>query len=204
MYDYNALCQEIEAEYDAFCMDRSRDLNDLYSRLFDYLNHEISRCIKNDAYGDLGAAEDLTQEVLIVIMEKIHTFEKKGNSQFALYCRLIARNKAFDYVKQRKRRQTVPEEELEFVGNALDSGKIFSDPEKLMLEYEYRLELITELKRYIKTMIDWPQEPYRTVASCYTTVLFHRYHPGTKKWGLPDGHLRKWKRVMCMTAQSVL
>lgn len=185
MYDYNALCQEIEAEYDAFCLDRNRNLNDLYSKLFEYLKYEISRCIKNDAFGDQSVAEDLTQEVMIVIMDKIHTFEKKGSSQFALYCRLIARNKAFDYVKWRKKRKVAPEEELEFVGNDFNSSKIFSDPEKLIMEYEYHLELIAELKRYLKAMINWPQEPYRTVASCYTTILFHRYHPHTKKLGSP-------------------
>lgn len=185
MYDYNALCQEIEAEYDAFCADRSRDLSELYSKLFLYLKHEISRCIKSDSYGDDGAAEDLTQEVLIVITEIIHTFEKKGTSQFALYCRLIARNKAFDYVKRRKHCKNTSEEELESVVNKFDSSKIFSNPEKLIMEYEYRLELIAQLKRYLRTMIDWPQEPYRTVASCYTTILFHRYHPDTKKLGSP-------------------
>lgn len=191
MSDYTTLSQEIEAEYDAFCLDKSRNLNTLYEKLFILIKYKICSRIKKGNYVDEAAAEDLTQEVLLAIMSKgIYEFEK-GEAMFVTYCSKIARNKAMDYVNKRNKRQIESIDDHQEVSAGEDAAAIYNNPERLVMEYEYRLELIEELKRYLKTMLNWPQAPYRTVASCFTTILFHKYHPKTKELGSPGWAYRE-------------
>ncbi len=41
------------------------------------------------------------------------------------------------------------------------------------------------MKKYLHRMVNQKYRPYRTVGCCYTMVLFHRYHPGTKELSSP-------------------
>ena len=185
MMDYSKLSLEIEAEYDAYCLDRDRNTDALYEKLFTYLKHKICGWIKTDNYVDIDTAEDLTQDVVLKIMSsELQKFEKK-EAKFVSFCCVIAKNRALDYVRHRDRYLLENDDALLNMDNGMDCSRIYTNPERLIMEYEYRLELIAELKEYLELMINWPQKPYRTVASCYAMILFHRYHPDTKELSSP-------------------
>ena len=186
MIDYTPLSKEIEAEYEAFCLDKDRSLDLLYQKLFVYLKGKIAGWIRVGNYVDEYTAEELAQDVLIIIMNQgLHTFQKKEAS-FVTYCSVIAKNKALDYIRRRNRYRMECDETLENMSNNVDSSRMYANPERLIMEYEYRLELIAELKRYLQLMVSWPQKPYRSVASCYTMILFHRYNPNTRELSSPS------------------
>lgn len=182
----------IEAEYDAFCLDRSKDLNKMYELLYDYIYSFVVRKIKNNLYVDLGCAEELTQETMAAVAEKIYTFEKK-EAKFTTFCCYIAKNKVVDYIRKEIGKQEEVFEGTEQEGDFFDSQDLFSNPEKLLLMQEYKLEQIELLKKYLKLFMSQKGKPYRTAACCYTMILFHKYHPNTKelsspKWAFDEVH----------------
>lgn len=191
-----SVLEVIEAEYDAYCLDRTRDLNKMYELLYDYIRTVISARIKTDSYVDHEAVDELTQEVMLVIaMDKIHTYEKK-EAKFTTFCTVIAKNKALDYVRKRNRYNIISYDKVEndnldepgkeIYKNLDESGSgIYKNPEMLLIQQERKLEQINMLREYLQLLMNQTVKPYRTVSGCYSMVLFHRYHPDAKVLGSP-------------------
>ena len=186
----------IEAEYDAYCLDRTRDLNEMYELLYDYVRSVVAMVIKKGDYIDHATVSELTQDIMIVIATKtIHEFVK-GEAKFVTYCTRIAKNKALDYVEKRDKRELVDYDKVQNENfNKEENDKetsfeitgrgIYKNPELILIQQERRLEQIAMLKKYLQLLMDYKAKPYRVVSCCYSMVLFHKYHPDAKVLGSP-------------------
>ena len=193
-----SIVEKIEAEYDAFCIDRTRNLDEMYRLLSDYLHKIIAIAIKKGSFIDEYMVDELVQESLLVIsVEKIHTFQKE-EAKFATFCAAIAKNKALDYVKKRERRKTDSFEEKEEKLSFFEPS-IFINPETHLLMMEHHQEQVTMLKKYLQILMNQKGKPYRITGCCYTMVLYHRYHPDSKELSSP-----KWayEEVKCNTVEE--
>lgn len=186
------LIQEIEAEYDAYCLERGRNpkgtvnSDKMYEKLYDYLLGFVTVLLRGAGYADRGVAEDVTQEALIEIStDTIHTFVKK-EAQFTTFCTTIAKNKAIDYMRKANRNilQEYDETDERKIFH-FGSKETYSNPEKLLMKYERRLEQIEAVKKYLNKMVNQTGKPYRTVGCCYTMILYHRHHPDSKELSSP-------------------
>lgn len=182
----------IEAEYEAFCLDRSKDLSKMYELLYDYIYSFVVRKIKHNPYVDFGCAEEVTQEAMMAVAEKIYTFEKKG-AKFTTICCAIAKNKMIDYIREKISQKEDATEEIVMEGDFFGGHGMFGNPEKLLLMQEHKLEQIELLKKYLRLFMSQKGKPYKTAACCYTMILFHKYHPNTKelsspKWAFDEIH----------------
>ena len=179
------IIDEIEAEYDAYCIDKGRSLDAMYKKLYQYLKGFTAMLLKSAGCLDEDMVEDVTQETLAAIAtDKIYSFQKK-EAKFTTFCTVIAKNKASDYIRKNRHSLCTYSEEEERELYHLGSRELYSDPEKLLIKQEKRLEQIEAVKKYLHRMVDQKGKPYRTVGSCYTMVLFHRYHPDTKELSSP-------------------
>lgn len=175
----------IETEYDEYCKDKSRNLDYMYALLADYLYWVISSMIKMNFGSGRDVAEELTQDVMLIIStDKIYTF-KKTAAKFTTFCRAIAEKKAIDYIKKRKRHKNSSYEGIQADNFEFDGTKIYQNPEKLLLIQERKLEQIELLRKYLTCLMNRKEESYKTTACCYTLVLFHKYHPDSKMLSSP-------------------
>lgn len=179
-----SISEIIESEYDAFCLDRTKDLNKMYELLYDYLYAFIANKIKYNSNVEYNQVEELTQEAMVAIVERINIFEKK-EAKFTTFCCNIAKNKTVDYIRKKIRRVEDSFEESEEEGSFFESQDLFHNPEKVLLLREYKLEQIELLKKYLKLLMSQKGKPYRTTACCYCMVLFHKYNPNTKELSSP-------------------
>ena len=179
-----SIVERIEAEYDAYCLDKTKNLENMYQMLSGYLRKIIATTIKYGNYVDDYTVDELTQEVLLIIStEKIHTFQKE-KAKFTSFCATIAKNQALDYVRKRQRRKTSSLEEKEEKVSFFEPS-IYRNPETYLLMQERHLEQISMLKRYLQLLMDQKGKPYRVIGCCYAMVLFHRYHPDSKELSSP-------------------
>ena len=175
----------IEEEYDAFCLDRTRDMNKMYELLYEYLYNFIISKIKMNGFVDYDSAKELTQDVLVEIVAKgIHTF-KKEDAKFTTYCTYIAKNKSIDYLRKKYRKQEESFEETEEEGGSFRSNDIYGSPEKSLMIQEHKLEQIELLKKYLTVLMNQKGKPYRITGCCYAMILFHKYNPNTKELSSP-------------------
>lgn len=197
----NNLLDEIEAEYDAYCLEQAKNpkgavnLDGMYEKLYTYLQGFTTNFLKNNGCMDWDAAEEVTQDTLTEIAtDKIHTFVKK-EAKFTTFCTAIAKNKALTYVRKVNRYclheyDEAEEKKLFHFG----SRETYADPERLFMRQEKRQEQIDVVKKYLHKMVNQTGKPYRTVGCCYTMILFHRYHPKSKELSSPKwayGRIRK-------------
>lgn len=197
----SSIKERIEAEYDAYCLDKTRDLNEMYNLMYDYIRSVVSFVIKKGDYVDKDSAAEITQEVMIAIsMDAIHKF-KKEEAKFTTYCGLIARRRALDYVRKRDHRELVNYDDVQNEDwfNKEDKsystlgmyGNIYKNPEILLIRQERLLEQVDILKKYLQLLMNYKAKPYRVVSCCYSMVLFHKYNPDTKvlaspKWAFDE------------------
>lgn len=119
----------IRCERDAFAA-----LHDCYlDRVYSY----ISFSLKN-----APESEDLTQEVFIRAWKNIHKYKITG-APFVTWLIAIARNMVADHFRSKKKLNTVPLEEEQFVGTGEANPQ---DLTELRLEREHLRELIGKLK----------------------------------------------------------
>lgn len=190
--DRNNLLDEIEAEYDAYCLERTKNpkgtLNPehLYEKLNTYLRGFITSFLSSNGFMNRDAAEEVTQDTLAEIAAgKIDDFEKK-NAKFSTFCTAIAKNKAVDYMRKTDRyllhEFNEREEKTIFV---FGSKETYSDPETLFMMRERIRGQIQAVKKYLHKIVNLADKPYRTVGCCYTMILFHRHHHKTKELSSP-------------------
>ncbi|MCM1047161.1 MAG: hypothetical protein NC433_01890 [Clostridiales bacterium] len=180
----NSIIDEIEAEYDAYCLDEGTNLDTMYEKLYQYLKGFTAMILRNAGYLDENALDEVTQETLTAIAtDKIYTFHKK-EAKFTTFCTAIAKNKAFDYVRRSRYSlcSYIEAEERELYSF---SSEVYYNPEKLLIKQEQRLEQIEAVKKYLNRMVSLKGKPYRTVGCCYTMVLFHRHNPVSKELSSP-------------------
>lgn len=60
----------------------------------------------NEVTGDLGAVEDLMQEVFMKVFRKVHLYDPRMG-RFTVWLVTVARREAINYLRRRKRRPTV-------------------------------------------------------------------------------------------------
>lgn len=194
MKDDNLL-QEIEAEYDAYCLDRTKNLDLMYEKLYTYLLSFTTAFLRGIGCRDRDAAHDIAQDTLTVIAAgKIDEFEK-NKAKFTTFCSGIARNKAIDYIKEFNRHCLYDDDGIkEKISLPFGSKEAYSDPEKLLMKQERRKEQIEAVKKYLHKMVNQTGKPYRIVGCCYTMILFHRYHPKAKELSSPKWAFGKIRR----------
>lgn len=188
----NNLLDKIEAEYDAYCLERAKNpngtvnLDEMYKKLDLYLRCVVNGILKNSGFMNRDVMEEVTQDALAEIAtDAIHTFEKR-EAKFTTFCTAIAKNKAIDYLRKANRYSTDEYDETqERKISHFGSREAYSDPEKLLVKYERRLEQIEAVKKYLNKMVNQTGKPYRTVGCCYTMILYHRYHPDSKELSSP-------------------
>ena len=181
MEHYTSLSAEVEAEYDAFCMEPNRTMDVFYDKLFRYLKYMALKFMNEADYVDESEIEDIANEVLAYVADKVlHTFQKK-QAKFSTYCAQIVKYKVWNWKKKRVRELLGNEEEEE------DSkyGVNYQTPEHQQLALESQLEMIRLVKKYIKVLMDWQQKPYRTVSCGFTMILFQKHHPHTTELTSP-------------------
>lgn len=185
MRNLTRLRQEIDAEYEEYQKNPEYDLDEFYSKLSEFVEGVIIRTVQWKNYVDKDVVGNLTQETLLAILEKgMGSYENKG-AKFTTYCDVIAKNKAMDWLRKQRRRMMNLEEGMEQHPGYFQDKNIYSSPEKLILKYEYQLEQVEMVKKYLKLLMNWPQKPYRTVSCAYTLVLFQKYHPRSKELSSP-------------------
>lgn len=180
----SSIIDEIEAEYDAYCLDKGTNLDAMYEKLYQYLRGFTAMILRNAGYSDANALDEVTQETMAAIAtDKIDTFHKK-EAKFTTFCATIAKNKAFDYVRK-SRYDLCSYSEAEEELYRFSDKEVYCDPEKLLIRQEQRLEQIETVKKYLHRMVSRKGKPYQTVGCCYTMVLFHRHHPDSKELSSP-------------------
>ncbi len=193
-----SIVEKIEMEYDAYCIDGSRNLDKMYRLLTEYLRKVTATTIKRGSYVDEYMVEELVQEALLAIsIEKIYTFQKE-KAKFTTFCMAVAKNKALDYVRKRERRKLESYEEKEEVISFLKPS-IYRNPETYLLMQEYKLEQISMLKKYLQILMNQKGKPYRIVGCCYAMVLYHRYHPDSKELSSPSW---AYEEIKCSTVEE--
>lgn len=189
------IIDEIEAEYNAYCLNKTKNTDVMYEKLYLYLNRFVAMIFKGAGCTDEDAIEEVTQDVIAVIAtDKIYTFQK-NEAKFTTFCAAIAKNRAFDYVRKRSRYSLytydeAQDEEDSYIGTT----EAYRNPEKLLMKQEQRLEQIEAVKKYLDKMVNQTGKPYRTVGCCYTMILFHRHNPDSKELSSPKwafGTIRK-------------
>ncbi len=180
-----SIMDEIEAEYDAYCLDKDRNLDAMYEKLYRYLKGFTATILKNTGWLDENVLDEVTQETLTVLAtDKIHSFQKK-EAKFTTFCTVIAKNKALDYVRKNRYSLCAYNEEEERSFYHLSGRENYCDPEKFLVKQEKRLGQIEAVKKYLQKMVNQNGKPYRTVGSCYTMILFHRHNPASKELSSP-------------------
>jgi len=113
--------------------------------------------------GDADEAEDIAQEVLIRLHQKVHTFE--GRSVLSSWLYRLTRNAAHDRRVKQRRRSSLLERFGDTPGSAPAVDAMAPlDPDGLAeLVRSYRSEL-TPRQREVFTMVDLEQRPVREVA----------------------------------------
>lgn len=181
----SSIIDEIEAEYDAYCLDAGKNLDSMYEKLYQYLKGFTAMILKNAGHLDENALDEVTQETMAAIAtDKIHTFQKK-EAKFTTFCTVIAKNKAFNYVRRSRYSLCAYSEEEEKELYHAGGEEVYCNPEKLLIRQEQRLEQIEAVKKYLHRMVNQKGKPYRTVGSCYTMILFHRHNPVSKELSSP-------------------
>lgn len=185
MIHYTTLAKEIEAEYEAYITDPSYDLEGLYGKLQKYLHSIIDIHVKRWSYASEEAVDELTQETLLAIVENGLNSFRKGEALFTTYCSVVAKNKVIDWVRKQSKTPIVRQADSDLQGMDISNGVYYESPEKQILRYEAKLEQIALVKKYLKTLMDWPQKPYKTVGCGFTMVLFQKYFPASKELTSP-------------------
>ncbi len=185
MKHYTSLSADVEAEYDAFCMDPDRNMDAFYEKLFCYLKYMTWKFMNESRYVDESEIEDIANEALAyVATEVLHTFQKE-QAMFATYCAQIVKHKVWNWKKKRRRILLDSEGDLEQGVEASEYSVSYRSPERQLLDCESRLEMIRLVEKYITILMDWKQKPYRTVSCGFTMILFQKYHPHTTELTSP-------------------
>lgn len=184
MNHYTTLRADVEAEYDAFCANPDRDLQRLYELLFAYLKHMARKFMSENIYVDETEIDDIASDALVVVAtEALYTF-KKEKAMFATYCAKIVKHKVWNWRRKRIRICLDMDDEFEEHFES-DNHSSYRSPEYQILEYEHQLEMSALVKKYIKTLMDWKQKPYRTVGCGFTMLVFQKHHPNTTELTSP-------------------
>lgn len=185
MGNYTSLKRDVEAEYDAYCVNRDGNIEALCEKLSVFLAYMTRKFMVRNGYVDEDEIGDIVNEALADIVEKeLHHFEKR-EAEFSTYCAAIVKNKIRLWMRRRTRVILAEDEELEEKNEGAYQSEEYMSPEQRILIYEERLEMIALLKKYIKILMDWPQKPYRTVSCGFTMILFQKYHAKTKELTSP-------------------
>ncbi len=195
MIDYELLKQEIEKEYESIETGIQKDKNRLFELLNQYIRRTVEVNVRNGGQAAPEDVEEVLQTTMLVILESgLSNYKKQGKS-FAGYCCMIARNKAIDYIKKRRR------DMIAMI--AIDQDKDYNEddkidylmyyqakervktPENRILSLESQLEHIRMLKRFVDMLMNQREKAYKTVGCCYTIVLFQLLNPKTKELSSP-------------------
>jgi DNA-directed RNA polymerase specialized sigma24 family protein len=193
--DYELLKQEIEQEYEGIITGILKDRNHLFELLNQYIRRTIEITVRNGGRAALEDVEEVIQITMLVILESgLKNYKKQGKS-FAGYCCMIAKNKAIDYMKRRRRESMAviafdqdndynEDEKIDYLIYNHTKEPIMT-PENRLLSLESQLEHIGMLKRFVHILMNQKEKAYKTVGCCYTIVLFQLFNPKTKELSSP-------------------
>ncbi|MDF2907839.1 MAG: hypothetical protein K0R34_3160 [Herbinix sp.] len=195
MIDYELLKQEIEQEYEGIIAGNQKDKNRLFELLNQYIRKTVEITVRNGGQVALENVEEVIQITMLVILESgLSNYKKQGKS-FAGYCCMIAKNKAIDYMK-RRRRDSIGMIAIDQDGDYNEDEKIdylmyrhakepIKTPENRLLSLECQLEHIGMLKHFVHILMNQREKAYKTVGCCYTIILFQLLNPKTKELSSP-------------------
>lgn len=182
---YTSLSADVEAEYDAFCIEPDRNMDVFYEKLFRYLKYMTWKFMNENRYVDESEIEDIANEVMAYVATKMLYSFQKEQAMFTTYCAQIVKHKVWNWKKKRSRMLLDFEGDLEQEVEASEYSANYPSPERQLLDCESRLEMIDLVKKYITILMDWKQKPYRTVSCAFTMILFQKYHPYTTELTSP-------------------
>ncbi len=177
---YTALGREIEAEYQACAADPLRNQNRLVEAIKAYIKPVVRQIIQGVG-GDDSEVEDVCHDVLMeVLWNTLRVFEKR-EAQFATYCWKVAKNKAINWSRSPVRRWSELRPEMvenDYYNQSSPEQQFFR---KKSLERQKQL-----VQQYLYLLSVQDDKPYRTVANCFSLVLFPLNFPGMKKLSSPQ------------------
>ncbi|MDD4212224.1 MAG: RNA polymerase sigma factor [Bacilli bacterium] len=152
----------------------SRD-EEAFASLYDATKQAVYAMIVS-IVRDSSMAEDLMQETYMTVIEKIHQYERGRN--FLSWILVIARNKAIDYYRERKKTLLVDQEDLDYIGDVTPAR----GEQQLMVGE--MLDRLSETERSIFLLHIMSDLPFRQIAPIMElplgTVLWH-YSRAIKK-----------------------
>ncbi len=127
-------------------------------------------------------ADDLTQEVFIIVWNKLHTF--KGDSKLFTWLYRIATNECLTFLQKKKKRFFLPIHDVTADLSALiDQGAGISGDE-VQLKLQKALLTLPEKQRLVFNMKYFDELPYQEIADITGTsvgALKASYHHAVKK-----------------------
>jgi DNA-directed RNA polymerase specialized sigma24 family protein len=193
--EYQLLKQEIELEYERIIDGMQRDKNHLFELLNQYIRKTIEITIRSGGQASQEDLEEVMQNTMLAVLERGLTNYSKQGKSFAGYCCMIARNKAIDFVKRRRRDMiamiTIDSDTDYSVDEKIDnllyqlSRNNSGTPESRLLTIEGQLEHIRILKRFLHIIMNRKEKAYKTVGCCYTIILFQLLNPKSKELSSP-------------------
>jgi DNA-directed RNA polymerase specialized sigma24 family protein len=193
--DYELLKREIEQEYERIDAGIQKDKNRLFELLNQYIRKTIEITVRNGGQAAQEDVEEVIQITMLVILETgLSNYKRQGKS-FAGYCCMIARNKAIDYMKKRRRDSIAmitidqdtdynEDEKIDYLMyyHTKENNKT---PENRLLSLECQLEHIRMLKHFVQILMNQKEKAYKTIGCCYTIILFQLLNPKTKELSSP-------------------
>lgn len=127
-------------------------------------------------------ADDITQEVFVIIWNKLHTF--KGDSKLFTWIYRIATNECLSFLQKKKKRFFLPINDVNAeLSNMIDSGADISGDE-IQLKLQKALLTLPEKQRAVFNMKYFEELPYQEIAEITGTsvgALKASYHHAVKK-----------------------
>jgi DNA-directed RNA polymerase specialized sigma24 family protein len=193
--DYELLKREIEQEYEKIDSGIQKDKNRLFELLIQYIRKTIEITVRNGGQAAQEDVEEVIQITMLVILETgLSNYKRQGKS-FAGYCCMIARNKAIDYMKRRRRDSIAmiaidqdtdynEDEKIDYL-MYYHTKEHIKTPENRLLSLECQLEHIRMLKHFVQILMNQKDKAYKTIGCCYTIILFQLLNPKTKELSSP-------------------
>ena len=189
MIDYAVKASQLNEAFERYMRNPEEEQDNLCELLYPYLRGVVGTLIKEKDYLDKEAVEDLVQDIMATLFDKV--FESfKGDAKFSTFCFAIAKNKANTYIKKRNRARMENIDdiyELEVQGAFCKSAiDIYKDPQLVYVIQETRLEMLNMFRKYIGYIMDSEEKPYKVVSVCFSLILFHKYNPKSTMLGSPN------------------
>lgn len=183
--DYKQLVRQIEEQYQCYKKDGTWDQELLYQLLEEYLRRTIYVNMRAFAREDANLQKEIYHDIYIdIVSNAVNKYQDQGKS-FAQYCGMIAKYKT---IAAMKKLASIDQKEfhVDYTDTSEDgeSAPAYTwmkelqteSAEESILEIGTMLELSEMLEYILHKIMNWEDKAYRTVACCYSIILYVLTH----------------------------